>query len=73
MAMQDIQWGGLVVGAVVATAMVLISPPVAISGFTVAGKISCAILFGGLAGEFLHHFFDRTGSAASSVTSWGRA
>ncbi len=70
MALKDISWGAVLVGAAFATAFVAVSPEIfsAVAISSVA-KLGIAAVVGGITGEFVSDLLHRCGTAVSAVTS----
>jgi hypothetical protein len=71
MSTSDINWGGVVVGALFATSIMAISPPVGLTALSIEAKLFGAAIVGGIAGEFLHDLLNRTNAAVTSIGSRG--
>jgi len=69
MSISDINWGAVVVGAAIATAIVACGvAPVLVSTFPQAGFAIAAII-GGIAGEFFSDLTDKCGHAARVLSN----
>jgi len=71
MAISDVSWGSVVVGAAITTAIVALSitnPPLALVAkeIGVAATLIGSMVVGGIAGEFVHDLLSRAGDAAST-------
>lgn len=69
MALRDVNWGAVVLGAAAVTAFVAIAPVAAplMTALGTAGAVGAAAVTGGVAGEMVSKLFNRTRDATEAL------